>query len=74
MVRLVEERAVNQRAWADDMEIRVRDQILSMKEEMVKDIKVVGKELALDIVALNKKIDSRSHAQLDRMKYWESAH
>jgi len=45
-----------------------------MREEMVRDIKSVGKELAIDIVALNKKIDSRSNAHLERMKYWESAH
>jgi hypothetical protein len=46
--------------------------VLVMKEEMVRDIKMVGKELAIDIVALNKKIDTRSHAQYDRMKQWES--
>jgi hypothetical protein len=32
-----------------------------MREEMVRDIKLVGKELALDIVSLNKKIDQKSH-------------
>jgi hypothetical protein len=34
---------------------------------MIRDIRSVGKELALDIVALNKKIDSRAQQQLDRM-------
>jgi hypothetical protein len=61
MVRLVEERAVNTRALTDQIEDRVIHQILTMKEEMVRDIKLVGKELAIDIVALNKKIDSRTH-------------
>jgi hypothetical protein len=31
-----------------------------MREEAIKDIKTVGKELALDIVSLNKKIEQRS--------------
>ena len=35
---------------------------------MIKDIRSVGKELALDIVALNKKIDSRSQQQSDKMR------
>lgn len=72
LVRLVEERAVNQRAWADDMELRVGDQMAGMREEMVRDIKMVGKELAIDIVALNKKIDTRTHTQVERMRQWEA--
>ena len=72
LMRLGEERAVNQRAWADDMELRVGDQMVNMREEMVRDIKMVGKELAIDIVALNRKIDSRTHTQGERMRQWES--
>ena len=72
LVRLVEERAVNQRAWADDLELRVGDQMAGLREEMVRDIKMVGKELAIDIVALNKKIDTRTHTQVERMRQWEA--
>ena len=42
------------------------------REEMVRDIKMVGKELAIDIVALNKKIDTRTHTQVERMRQWEA--
>jgi len=43
-----------------------------MREEMLRDIKVVGKELAIDIVSLNKKIDHKTHAIVDRMQQWEA--
>jgi septal ring factor EnvC (AmiA/AmiB activator) len=38
---------------------------------MVRDIKVVGKELAIDIVSLNKKIDAKAHNQIERLRQWE---
>ena len=39
----------------------------------MRDIKTVGKELALDIVSLNKKIDAKSSTQAQRMKQIEAS-
>lgn len=43
-----------------------------MRVDLIKDIKSVGKELAIDIVSLNKKIDSRSNQHLQRMVLFEA--
>lgn len=43
-----------------------------MREEVIRDIKTVGKELALDIVSLNKKIDHRSGVNTQRIKAVEA--
>lgn len=66
MIRLVEERAVNQRSWAEDFERRLLDKVALMREEMIRDMKGVGKELALDIVALNRKIENRTQQMGER--------
>ena len=44
-----------------------------LKEDVMKDIKTVGKELALDIVSLNKKIDGKSSGHAQRMKIIEAS-
>ena len=41
-------------------------EFVSVRENMIKDLKMVGKELALDIVSLNKKIDARSNQHILR--------
>jgi hypothetical protein len=43
-----------------------------MREEVIRDIKTVGKELALDIVSLNKKIEQRTNMNLQRIKAVEA--
>lgn len=43
-----------------------------MREEVIRDIKTVGKELAFDIVSLNKKIEQRSAANVQRIKAVEA--
>ncbi len=48
--------------WGEEFEARLTQSLLQMREEMVRDIKSVGKELAIDIVSLNKKIDHKSHS------------
>jgi len=50
------------------MEMRVGEQVAGMREEMHRDIKVVGKELAIDIVSLNRKIDHKTQAIVERMR------
>lgn len=72
MIRLVEERAVNQRSWAEDFELRLLDKVALMREEMVRDMKGVGKELALDIVALNRKIENKTQQMGERGAQWEA--
>lgn len=39
-------------------------EFVNVRENMIKDIKLVGKELALDIVSLNKKIEARNHQHI----------
>jgi hypothetical protein len=39
---------------------------------MLRDIRSVGKELALDIVALNKKIETKTSIQADKVKVIEA--
>lgn len=46
-------------------------EFVGLRENMIKDIKLVGKELALDIVSLNKKIDARNHHHNLRFKTLE---
>ncbi len=73
MVRLTEERGVNMRQWAEEFENRQIDKLVRMREDMVRDMKAIGKELALDIVALNKKIDSRTQQIIERVAGQEGA-
>lgn len=42
-----------------------------VKNELVNDIKALGKELALDIIALNKKIETRNTEISQKMADWE---
>jgi hypothetical protein len=39
--------------------LNIKDKIAEIKSEFATDLKGLGKELAIDIVALNKKIDSK---------------
>ena len=47
-------------------------QVAYIKEDMLRDIRSVGKELALDIVALNKKIETKTSIQADKVKVIEA--
>ena len=64
----MEERLIAHRQQSDQLQLHLDSQCRNLREDMIKDIRSVGKELALDIVALNKKIDSRSQQQSDKMR------
>ncbi|TNV82682.1 hypothetical protein FGO68_gene8020 [Halteria grandinella] len=72
LVRLIEERLLHQKRSHEQKEDDIAHQFTHMRDEMIRDIKTVGKELALDIVSLNKKIEQRSSANMQRIKAVEA--
>ncbi len=70
-LRLMEERLIAQRQLSEQLERAVEVQISELRGEMVKDIRGVGRELAVDIVSLNKKIDAKGQMQGERMRMVE---
>jgi hypothetical protein len=67
----MEERLIAQRQLSEQLERAVEVQISELRGEMVKDIRGVGRELAVDIVSLNKKIDAKGQMQGERMRMVE---
>jgi len=72
LVRLIEERLLHQKRSHEQKEDDIAQQFTHMRDELIKDIKTVGKELALDIVSLNKKIEQRSSVNMQRIKAVEA--
>lgn len=70
-LRLMEERLIAHRQQSEQLERSVEAMVTDLRSEMVKDIRGVGKELALDIVSLNKKIDAKGQMHGDRMRVME---
>lgn len=70
-LRLMEERLIAQRQLSEQLERAVEVQISELRGEMVKDIRGVGRELAVDILSLNKKIDAKGQMQGERMRMVE---
>ncbi len=70
-LRLMEERLIAQRQLSEQLERAVEVQISELRGEMVKDIRGMGRELAVDIVSLNKKIDAKGQMQGERMRMVE---
>ena len=59
-MRYVEERLKQMKLYQDTQQELAERSFKAFKEEVTRDVKGLGKELALDIVQLNKKIDTRS--------------
>ena len=70
-LRLMEERLIAQRQLSEQLERAVEVQISELRGEMVKGIRGVGRELAVDIVSLHKKTDPKGQMQGERMRMVE---
>ena len=64
---------MGQKNYTEQMKGELEEKFRDIREDMINDIKSVGKELALDIVSLNKKIDHRTNIELERMRRVEMA-